>query len=64
MMRSGMMRPILKRYRHVAVLLVSEQRYILIDDPDEQEKLPILTNASKPNKKRKLEINTFTSLSL
>ena len=48
MMRSGMMRPILKRYSHVAVLLVSEQRHILI----EQEKLPGYFLFSSHNNKK------------
>ena len=46
-----MMRPKLKRYTNVALFLVSEDRYIVIDKPETPEKLPILTNASKPKKK-------------
>jgi hypothetical protein len=60
MKKIPMMRPQIRRYRHAAVHIISEQRYILIDDPDVQEKLPILTNASKPERKRKLEIVLFT----
>jgi hypothetical protein len=59
MMRSGMMRPQLKRYTNVALFLVSEDRYILIDNPETAEKLPILTNASKPNKKDIISPRSF-----